>query len=311
MMRKMLAGRISTFVLLVFAGGAMLTGCAGKNMYADLQGLTSENVQSAFSEEGTAGGLKLGIAFGGGGVRGFAHLGVLKALDEAKIRPVIATGSSVGAVAAVLYASGLSYPEIESVVLSVKPGDVTDVVVSREGRINGKAVADWLNRITGNIDMEELHIPAGVTVTDVVRGESLLVVEGNAGRAVQASVTLPGMVIPVEAGGSIWVDGGLLSLVPVRFARSMGAEVVIGVDVLCGEPLPVTTERSRMVSQVMRLQSCKLAEQEMAEADYLVRPVGGSLNGRYRSREEAIEAGYRAGKQVVGLLTGEIRRLTE
>lgn len=280
--------------LLLFIGG-----CAEKNRYDDLRGVSLVD-DIEVKEKGRDHVARIGIAFGGGGVRGFAHLGVMKALDEAGIKADLVTGSSVGAIAAALYASGMEYRDIEEVVLSVTPGDVTDVVFSNEGRVNGKALAEWVNVITGNRRIDQLPMPLGITVTDMTHQKSLLIVEGDVGRAVQASATIPGTLVPVEANGSIWVDGGLLSLVPVRFTRKMGADIVIGVDVLCGFAVPLKEGRSGMIINTLRLQSCAVAETEMAEADYLIRPgVSAGSGRRFKNRKDAIDAGYRTGRAFV------------
>ncbi|WP_163338653.1 patatin-like phospholipase family protein [Desulfopila sp. IMCC35008] len=276
-----------------------LGGCAEKNRYDDLCGVSQADVV-AIRDKRTESGPSIGLAFGGGGVRGFAHLGVIRALDEAGIYADLVTGSSVGAIAAVLYASGMEYEDIEAAVLSVKPADVTDVVFSDEGRVNGRALAEWINGVTGNRSLEQLSLPTGITVTDMTHHESLLIVEGDVGRAVQASVTIPGTLVPVEVNGSVWVDGGLLSLVPVRFARKLGADIVIGVDVLCGFPLPLKGGRAGMLTATLQLQSCVAAEPEMMEADYLIRPGVSAGAGRtYRNRKDAIDAGYQAGREFV------------
>lgn len=277
----------------------ILGGCAEKNRYDGLHGVSLVDVV-AVKDDMTVERPRIGIAFGGGGVRGFAHLGVMKALDEAGIRAELVTGSSVGAIAAALYASGMEYGDIEAAVLAVKPADVTDVVFSDEGRVNGKAMAKWVNKVTGNKRLEQLPIPIGIAVTDMTHHESLLIVEGDVGRAVQASATIPGLVVPVEVDGSVWVDGGLLSLVPVRFARRMGADIVIGVDVLCGFSAPFRKGPAGMLTATLRLQSCAVAEPEIGGADYLIRPgVSAGAARSFTSRKDAIDAGYHAGLEFV------------
>lgn len=291
-----------TGIVAAFFGVSLLAlgGCAQSNRYDELRAVSLADGAGVRSGEGFSTSSGLAFVFGGGGVRGFAHLGVIKALAEGGISADIVTGSSVGAVAAALYASGMQYPDIEKTVMSVKPSDLTDVIISEKAMVNGRALAEWINDVTGNKNIEELPVLLGVTATDVNRGRSLLIVGGNLGHAVQASTAIPGTCMPVEADGSLWVDGGLLALVPVRYARMMGAKVVVAVDIMCGASLPVKSDREGMLAAALGLLSCKVAESEITEADFLIRPgwESGSLKS-FKNREEAVMAGYLAGKLFV------------
>ena len=171
-------------------------GCARANRYDNLKALPLEEVKPVVVRQEADQAPRLGIAFGGGGVRGFVHLGVLRALEEAGIRADVVAGTSVGALAATLYASGMSAGEIESLAKSTSRYELLDLVFSREGAINGQAYAAWIRAVTGNRTMRELPVPLGITVTDLGAGKALLIVDGDPGEAVQASATVPGTVIP-------------------------------------------------------------------------------------------------------------------
>ena len=150
------------------------TGCARANRYDGLKALPLEEVKPLVARWGADQPPRVGIAFGGGGVRGFVHLGVLRALEDAGIRADVVAGTSVGALAATLYASGLSAGEIESLAKSASRYELLDLVVSREGVINGQAYASWIRAVTGNRTMRELPVPLGITVTDLGAGKALL-----------------------------------------------------------------------------------------------------------------------------------------
>ncbi len=251
---------------------------------------------------------RLGVAFGGGGVRGFVHLGVMRALDEAGIEADMVTGASAGSIAASLYASGLPYREIETVARSVSEYDLADLVIHKQGAIKGEALARWIGEATGQRRIKELPIPLGIAVTDLTNGKSLLVVDGDVGKAVQASSSVPGAFVPMQVAGAIWVDGGILSLVPVRFTRAMGADVVVAVDIYCGSHLPLKGTLFDNVLSTFRLQSCLLNRQEATEADFLIRPKFEPVSvSSFKQREEAMKAGYEATKAIVPAL---IQRLS-
>lgn len=272
-----------------------LAGCAKLNRYDNLQVVSLEAVKPVARADDRP---RLGIAFGGGGVRGLAHLGVMRALDEAGIRADVVTGTSAGAAAAALYASGSAYKDIEARVLSASEFALADPVLSTRGLLNGQSYAAWIRESVGGRHIENLPIPLAVTVTDIGEGEALLITSGDVGEAVQASASVPVSVIPVESGGRTLIDGGVLSLVPIRAARALGADVVIGIDIYCGKETPVKGHAIDTMLRTFRLQICRVSEREIAEADILIRPdfEPASLFDAVSlgERDAAIEAGYRA-----------------
>ena len=277
-----------------------LAGCARPNHYDDLTIVPLEDVRPRAARPAGKPGPVLGVAFGGGGVRGFVHLGVLKALDEAGIPIHVATGTSVGALAATLRASGLGYEEIASLAHKTGRFELLDLVFSREGAINGQAYAAWIRAATGGKPLRDFPISIGITVTDIEAGIPLLVIDGDPGQAVQASATVPGTVIPVRSNGRTLVDGGVLSVVPVRFARAMGADVVIAIDIFCGRIPPFKGHAVDIVLNTLRLQSCLLSQAEISSADILIRPEFEPDDPvSFSQRDQAIAAGYEATRKVV------------
>lgn len=290
-----------------------LFGCAVNNAYPSLVAHPIENLTPPKTLVNKKNNPTLGIAFGGGGVRGFIHIGVIKALDEAGIKADVVTGSSAGAFVAAAYASGMSYGQINEIVANMKTDDLRDLVLSRRGIIQGKKIAKWVNERIGNRQnsslIENMPIPLGITVTDVKNQASLLVTQGNIGEAVQASSSIPGVFVPIQTGGSTWVDSGILSLVPVDFTRAMGADVVIGVDVYCGNfPNRLKDSNSNdgqeglgtMLYYVSRLQTCALNKSEFESADFSISPDFEPKAFRsFKEKELAIEAGYKATNKLI------------
>ena len=278
----------------------VLAGCATPNRYDSLRAVPLDQVETAIATHAADHPPRLGIAFGGGGVRGFMHLGVLRALDEAGIRAEVVTGSSVGAIAAALYASGMDYAEIERRVLAVSELDLADIVISRQGGLNGRALAQWIRDETGYNQIRDLPVPLGVAVTDLGKGQALLIVGGDLGEAVQASASVPGVVVPVQSQDTTYIDGGVLTIVPVRFARALGAELVIGIDIYCGNDVALKQHAVDTVLKTFRLQGCRLSESESAEADFLIRPgFEPASDTRFAQSDEAIMAGYQAAQAML------------
>jgi len=171
------------------------------------------------------------LALGSGGARGFAHIGVIKALEEAGIVPDIVTGSSSGAVVAALYASGRQARELEVIALRLERGDLVDYVLFGNGWVKGEALQDFVNRMVSGRPIERLARPFAVIATEARSGRMVVFNRGDTGVAVRASASVPRIFVPPVINGEEYVDGGLSAPVPVKVARAMGADVVIAVDV--------------------------------------------------------------------------------
>ncbi len=238
---------------------------------------------------------KLAVVLGGGGLRGFAHIGVLRALDEAGLRPDIVVGSSAGAVVGAAFASGMTPAQIEYAAREVKLTSLIDWTISSSGLMRGDHIADWSSTLTAKVPIEKFPIRFAAVATDLASGQPVLLDRGSAGRAVQASVAVPGVNVPVPYAAGHLVDGGVSSLVPVRFARALGADIVIAVDIYCNTPRSQGTAMPTVFASVMRDQSCKIAAPEMAEADILISPsIGVSGIAAKQEQFDAILKGYTA-----------------
>ena len=281
---KKLFTTLTLFPLLI------LVGCAQSNNYQQLE-LTKETELQAQQIKTKS----LGIAFGGGGLRGYMHLGVIKALEENNIKADLVTGSSAGSIAATLYASGKSYGELEEIMNDFSEFNLMDFVLSRRGIVNGQNLAEWIHDSVSQKTLSEMEIPIGITATDMTTLESVLIQDGDPGEAVQTSSTIPGAFVPVEHNEHLLVDGGVLNVVPVNYARAMGADVVIAVDIYCGnQPAAEITSLSMQLA-AFRLLACRLSEDEINSADVVISPAYEPKgSGLFSSKEEAINAGYEA-----------------
>jgi NTE family protein len=238
-----------------------------------------------------------GLGAGGGALRGFAHVGVLRALQEAGIKPDIVVGTSAGAVDGAAYASGMTADQIDSAARHVELSSLIDLTWASGGFMRGNNLAKWFDAVTSNVPIERFPIRFAAIATDLKSETPVLVDSGSAGRAIQTSAALPGVNVPVPYDRGHLIDGCITSLVSVRSARAMGAAVVIAVDIYCQGPRNDGMSIPSVLSRVMRTQSCLVAAPETAEADVLIAPavsVSG-MSAKYE-QDRAIQAGYEAAR---------------
>ena len=171
------------------------------------------------------------LVLGAGGSRGFARVGVIKALESAGVRVDIVVGSSSGSVVAALYAGGNDARALETMALGIEDSDLIDYTLFGPGKVQGEALQDYVNKALDNRSIEALGRPFAVVATERKTKTMTIFNRGNTGLAVRASSSIPEVFWPVLIEGREYVDGGLTSRVPVAVARSMGADVVIAVDV--------------------------------------------------------------------------------
>jgi len=280
---------------------AVVTGCAvtGQAAPPDLMPRRLAEIRNAIAlaPSANAGRPTIALALGGGGLRGFAHVGALRALEEAGIKPDIVVGTSAGSVVGAAYASGMTPGQIKTAALEVKVSSLLDFTFSSGGIIRGNKLADWVSSMTGQVPIEQFPIRFAAVATDLESGQPVLIDRGAAGRAIQASSAVPGVNVPVAYNNGHLIDGGITSLVPVRFARAMGADIVIAIDIYCQSPRNNGLSMPTVLGRVMQTQSCLVAAAEMAEADILIATTASAPGMSARdSQERAIQAGYEAAR---------------
>lgn len=241
--------------------------------------------------------LKIGLALGGGAARGFAHVGVIAVLEEAGLRPQLVVGTSAGSLVAALYASGKTSAQLLQTALSMEEVAVTDWMLPIIGRgvFRGDALARYVNELVSNRLMENMTIPLGIVATDLGNGNAVLFQKGDTGTAVRASSAVPAVFVPVKINGRDYVDGGLVSPVPVRFARQMGADVVIAVDISNPPEANTADSTLQILLQTFAIMGKSINQYELAGADVVVRPSQEGLkSANFTSRQRAIDAGRAA-----------------
>ena len=208
----------------VVALTAMLTACGNPAERA----LTSN--PPAFDRSVVPASSRLALVLSSGGPRGFAHIGVLKVLHDAGIRPDLIVGASSGALVGVLYASGMAPKDLETRALALGGADVFDYDIVRR-RVSGSALQGWVNDQVAGRPLERMTIPVAVVATREIDGQPVAFTRGDAGAAVRASSASPGSFAPVEITENVYVDGDIGAPLPIAIARSLGARHVIAIDV--------------------------------------------------------------------------------
>ena len=213
---------------------------------------------------------RIALVLGSGGHRGFAHIGVLKALTENGVQPDLIIGSSVGAVVGSFYAGGMSATEIEKLAYSLNSVELFELKTLFGRPATGSRVQDFVNQHVRGRAIEEFPIAFAAAATRVRDSSLVLFNRGDTGIAVRASAASPEQFAPVRISGEAYVDGDVVSPVPIRAARRMGARVVIAVDVSAyvqktpaGVPAEWVEKDARRAKQIAA---------EAPEADVLIHP---------------------------------------
>ena len=254
---------------------------------------------------------RIGLALGGGAARGFAHIGVIQVLEEAGIRPDLVVGTSAGSLVAALHASGLRGTELGHLARQMDETALTDWAFPGRGLIRGEALARFVRDHTGGRAIEQMSLPLGIVATDLDSGEPILFRVGDTGTAVRASSAVPAVFQPVRIAGREYVDGGLVSPVPVRFARQMGATLVLAVDISQAPEGGPTGDPFKMLLQTFAIMGKSINRLELRDADLVLRPLlAGMAGSDFKSRERAIAAGRAAALQQLPALRQRIAELT-
>jgi NTE family protein len=170
---------------------------------------------------------KIGLALGGGAAKGVAHIGVLKALEDANIDVDYIAGTSVGAMIAALYAFKVDVETIGSLARRLTMSKVTSFKPNKTGFFSTESLRELMLEYIGDVAIEDAVIPLSIVATDINSGEEIILISGSVVDAVCASAAIPGIYIPVEINGRILVDGGLVQNVPIEALQGAGAGVTI------------------------------------------------------------------------------------
>jgi len=299
-MRSLSKLLVPALVALIFAG------CA-----------TSPTVEPVVPPQPTAPVVKvpprIGLALGGGAARGFAHVGVIQVLEEAGIRPGLVAGTSAGSLVAAIYASGKNGAQLQQVAETMDEAAIADwsLQIFTRGALRGEALARYVNTQVNSRLIENMPMPLGIVATDLNTGVESVFQRGDTGTAVRASSAVPAVFQPVRISGRDYVDGGLVSPVPVRAARKMGAELVIAVDISSPPEGNAAGGTIEILLQTFSIMGKSINTFELKDADVVVRPVlTGISSADFGARKRSIEAGRQAMLQALPQLRAAIAAKT-
>lgn len=252
---------------------------------------------------------KLALVLGGGAARGFAHIGVIKVLEANGIFPDLIVGTSAGSLVGALYASGIDAFELQRTALTLDESVFADWTIYGRGLIKGEAIAAYVNQQLKNQSIEQLKRPLAIVATDLRTGEPIVFQRGNTGAAVRASSAVPGIFQPVRIGDRDYVDGGLTHPVPAVIARSLGADVVLAVDISAKPANQELASTVDVLLQTFTIMGSRISQYELAKADLVIRPAVNQIKGTdFSARNLAILEGERAAMPLMAELKSKLAR---
>ena len=298
-------GRVSCAVLAI-----VLTACGTAPVVpVEVRPTTQVSVEPAAPKRAP----RIGLALGGGAARGFAHVGVIQVLEEAGIRPSFVAGTSAGSLVAAIYASGKSGVQLQQIAETMEEVAITDwtLPIFSRGMFRGEALARYVNKLVDGKLIESFPVPLGIVATDLHSGQSVLFQRGDTGTAVRASSAVPAVFQPVKIAGREYVDGGLVSPVPVRFARQMGADLVIAVDISSAPESNPAGDTLQILLQTFAIMGKSINSFELRDADIVVLPSQtGASSTDFGARRKTIESGRQAMQQLMPQLKAAIEAKT-
>jgi len=255
---------------------------------------------------------KIGLALGSGASRGLAHIGVLQVLEEHGIVPDYIAGSSIGALIGGLYACGISPRMMEGLASHLDSKLYYDVTVPRHGFIQGKRIEELLKLLTQNKEFKETKIPFAVTATDLKKCKLVVIKEGKLYKAIRASISIPGIFVPVKTGDQVLVDGGVLERVPVSVVKEMGADIVVGVDVGFRGEHREANGILEVILQSLEVMELEILKTRINQSDIMIYPSINNVNPlSFDEVEERVQIGRQATMEVIEELKEKIRLAEE
>ena len=261
---------------------------------------------------------KVGLALGSSAARGLAHIGVLKALKEASIPVDMVAGTSMGAMIGACFAKEGEISAVEEIAINTGWRELARLLDPklgslRKGLIRGQRIEEFLYSLIGDAEFKDLKIPFAAVATDVNTGEEVVIREGSVIEAVRASISIPGIFVPVMLEGKCLVDGGLTNPVPADIVRDMGAKFIIAVNVLVepqkskrtasppkGAEMAEAPNIFNTLIQSIYIMEHEIIKSRIPKADVIISPDVSRIEAfEFYKGEEAILAGYEAARNAL------------
>ncbi|HEY4485767.1 MAG TPA: patatin-like phospholipase family protein [Nitrospiria bacterium] len=245
---------------------------------------------------------KIALVLGGGAARGFAHVGVIRTLEQEKIPIDLIVGTSVGSLIGAIYADKQNSFDLEAIAFRLEKEDIFDFSVfsSSTGPVKGERLEQFVRQKISRQLIEDLPIPYAAVATNLNTGEAVVLDRGSVARAVRASSSIPGVFTPVRNGDLLLVDGGVVNNVPVDVARAMGADLIIAVNI--GKDV-INWEVSNIAEitlQAVNIMANEISSFKMRDADVLIEPQVGSIGMMdFSKKEYGIRAGISAAENAM------------
>lgn len=246
---------------------------------------------------------KIGLALGSGGARGFAHVGVLKVLKEANIEIDHIAGCSMGALVGSMYCVGHTMEDMYKMATLFRRKFYMDYTLPKMGLISGKKIYQLIYLLSHGKKLEELNPKMSIITTDLISGEKVILDSGLIAEAVRASISIPGIFVPVKKQGRLLVDGGVIDRVPVSILKEAGADITIAVDISHFNTEPTITSIFDVILQSIDIMQREMVRQVEITADVLIRPMVEKFSATaYTNVDEIIKIGENAAKEKLPLL---------
>ena len=293
-----LHGKRKASGLLCAAALVFTAACAGTN-----QPSSSPQVPPAQPRAMVEVKPKVAVVLGGGGARGFAHVGVLRELEQEKVPINLVVGTSVGSMIGALYADTGSVLDLEYTALTIRKEDLFDyqpLAVFSGGFIKGEALEQFLNAKLRHQSIESFKVPFAAVAVDLRTGETVVFDHGPAAPAIHASCAIPGAFVPVRYDGRTLVDGGVTNPIPANVARKMGAEIVISVAIPAAVPPEAPSNPVSVAYQSTMIMSAEIGKLREKESDVVISPaVGDVAYDDFGQKKRLIDAGVAAAEKAM------------
>jgi NTE family protein len=261
-------------------------------------------------DKGHKGPPKIALVLGGGAARGFAHVGVIRVLEQEKIPIHMIVGTSVGSLIGALYASDPNSFNLEWLSFSIEKDDIFDysVIYSKMGPVQGERLEKFIQTKVRAKTLEQMKIPFYAVATDLNEGNTWVFEKGSVAKAVRASCSIPGIFQPLELGGKMYVDGGVTDNLPVDVARAKGANIIIAVNISKNIRNPQVNTLIDVIMQSINIMGRELVIFKSRGYDVLIEPnVGDVGTTDFTQKKRLMDAGIQAAKQAMP----KIRKLIE
>lgn len=256
------------------------------------------------------------LVLSGGSARGFAHIGVIRVLEQMGIEPDLIVGTSAGSIVGAGYAAGLSADQLQAAAARFDASILMDFTLPHLGQpiirgdlglVRGERLQQFVEELVSRRPIEVLPRRLALVATDMQTGKPTSFTHGNVGLAVRASSSVPGLLVPSQIAGKLYIDGQVSSPLPVAAARSLGADIVIAVDATYPSQHANISSLPDVMFQSFMIACQRIKESELLSADLVIQPkieTTGQLG--FKDRDWLITAGESATQEV----SGDLRRLT-